>query len=237
MDQGRTTFFCLPYEIRTAIYAEAFGKTPSKSRAVLISTRIDSDSLLPLPGTLSPEHRYSCPRSGQILRVCRAIYDEALPILYSQTTFHVISQTFAGKLPSTFTEVGHPFSKHVKHLVWQIDCDLMKHLYSEDLRIASEDLMGLKSLEIRARAEGWRDSFLGEECDREKFVKGREQTIAYAAGLKALMQEGSTENTDLVEDRTFLGRGCVRLQLNRIGYGHRKPRALAANVSPTLTKC
>jgi hypothetical protein len=225
-----TNFLSLPYEIRSEIYAQAFGKS---NKGVLSTSRLDSDALLLLP-TPEAGQQYSCPRSGQLLRVCRAIYEEAIQILYSQTTFHTMSHLFAGKMPTAFATENHPFSAHVKHLIWQVDCDMMKHLYIEDLQLMKEEFANLQTLEIRARAETWRDSFLGEECDRERFVKGREQTIQYAKILRELMRDPADEDetVKVIEDRTFLGRGCVRVRLDRAGGRWRSRRGLSANVSP-----
>lgn len=222
-------FFSLPYELRNSIYAEAFGKS---NKAILATSRIDSVALLPLPNK-STDQQYTCPRSGQLLRVCRAIYEEALPVLYSRTTFHVYHQVFAGKLPCSFSEVGHPFGANIRHLIWQVDCDMMKHLYEEDLQLEAKDFANLQTLEIRARAETWRDSFLGEECDRERFVKGREQATQYAIKLKQLMQQDAPDaiGVDLVEDRTFLGRGAVLLKLSRHRGQGGAFKSLSANVS------
>ena len=193
-------FFDLPVEIRLDIYKLAFGT----GKIVLQTSRSDTDSLL--PAAASPQYR--CQRSGQLLATCRTILEEARPILYANTTFQVVTHVFAGKWPSTFTD-GASIAPFVKHLIWQVDCDMMKMMYEEDLKMQPTDFSQLSSLEIRARAETWRDSFLGEYCDRDRFIKGREQSINYARYLQRHM----SEELSLVEDRRMLGKGCVVLRL------------------------
>ena len=207
------TFFDLPVELRLDVYRRAFGK----GKVIFTTSRSDTDALLPVAVS---QQSYS-PRSAQLLRVCNTILHEARPVLYSNTTVHILSHVFAGKHPSTFTN-GHPIAPYVKHLIWQLDCDMMKHLYPEDVQLQASDLAQLSSVELRCRAETWRHSFLGEECDRDKFVTGREEAIEYAR----MLQHQMGSKADLVEDRTFLGNGCVVLKL-------RQTKAmLATNVSP-----
>jgi hypothetical protein len=193
-------FFDLPVEIRLDIYKLTFGS----GKTILQTTRSDTDSLLPLAA--SPQYR--CSRSGQLLATCRTILEEARPILYSNTTFQVTSHVFAGKWPSNFTD-GASIAPFVKHLVWQVDCDMMKMVYEDDLKMQSTDFNQLSSLELRARAETWRDSFLGEYCDRDRFIKGREQAIDYGKSLQRYM----SKSLALVEDRRLLSKGCVVLKL------------------------
>jgi hypothetical protein len=87
----------------------------------------------------------------------------------------------------------------------------MKHLYKEDLELSTGNLAQVSSLEIRCRAETWRDSYLGEQCDRERFVKGRQQVIEYAGILSGLMED----RPEVVEDRTWLGKGCVAVRMRQ----------------------
>lgn len=207
-----TNFFDLPVEIRLDIYNLTFGI----GKIILETSRSDTDSLLPVAA--SPQ--YWCPRSAQLLATCRTIRDEARPILYANTTFQVISHVFAGKWPSFFTD-GASIAPFVKHLIWQVNCDMMKTVYEDDLKMQTTDFLQLSSLEIRARAETWRDSFLGEYCDRDRFVQGREQSIKYAKYLQRQM----AKKVDLVEDRRLLGQGCVVLMLRP------QRRLLSSNVS------
>ncbi|ETN37543.1 uncharacterized protein HMPREF1541_07165 [Cyphellophora europaea CBS 101466] len=195
-----TNFFDLPTEIRLDIYKNVFGT----GRVVFSTSRSDTDSLLPRAAT----QPVSCCRSSQLLAVCKTILEEARPILYAGTTFQVVSHVFAGKLPANFSD-GALMAPYVRHLVWQVDCDMLKWMYQEDLQIRDSDLTQLSSLEVRCRAESWRDSFLGEHCDRDRFIQGREQAISYARFL----QERMANKPQLVEDRRLLGRGCVILRL------------------------
>jgi hypothetical protein len=207
-----TNFFDLPVEIRLNIYTLTFGT----GKTILETSRSDTDSLLPVAA--SPQYR--CSRSAQLLATCRTILEEARPILYANTTFQVISHVFAGKWPSFFTD-GASIAPYVKHLIWQVDCDMMKTVYEDDLKMQTTDFAQLSSLEIRARAETWRDSFLGEHCDRDRFVQGRQQSIKYAKYL----QQHMARKVDVIEDRRLLGQGCVVLKLQP------ERRLLSNNVS------
>jgi hypothetical protein len=212
-------FLDLPAEIRLSIYDLVFGN----SNTVLSAKRRGDDRYSLLPAETTALHETH--RSAQLLRVCKAIFLEALPILYSNTTFHIIAQAFAGQLPLTFTN-GHPAASQVRQLVWQLDCDMMKHYYPDELRLSPTALVQLTSLELRCRAETWRNSFLGEWCDREAFVKGREQTIEFAKTIRSLMASGEDDCVALVEDRGQLERGQVILRLAR-----GKPREVRETVS------
>ena len=207
----QASLLSLPVEIRLSIYDLVFG---SPIKAMLSAGRQDVASntetcLLPASSRLM----HPIERSSQLLRVCRTVYLEAHSLLYANTTFHVISQAFAGRLPATFTD-GFPAAQHLRNLVWQLDCDLLKHLYLDDLRLAPKSLAGLQNLELRCRSETWRESFLGEWCDREKFVKGREAMLTYAEALREVMSEG-LQKVALIEDRAQLGKGRVVLSLRR----------------------
>ncbi|KIX08008.1 uncharacterized protein Z518_02663 [Rhinocladiella mackenziei CBS 650.93] len=144
----------LPLEIRLDIYSLVFG-----CGKAVIEPKNDDDSSCLLP--LKSERQNQVPRSSQLLRVSRTILLEARPVLYANTTFHVLTQVFAGKLPSAVTN-GHPSAPYIKHLIWQLDCDMLKHVDTEELRLDSTEAGQWSSLEIRCRAEAWRYSFLGE---------------------------------------------------------------------------
>ena len=199
-------FIDLPLEIRLEIYGLVFG-----SGKTLIETKNEDDgsSLLPQNSTFQSHLQ----RSSQLLRVSKAILVEARPILYANTTFHVLTQVFAGKLPTNITN-GHPCAPYVKHLIWQLDCDILKHFYPEDLRFPLEASQW-SSFEIRCRAEMWRDSFLGEWCDREAFVKGRDQILGFANVFHLAMSGPDGAKINIIEDRSQLGRGRVIMRLSR----------------------
>ncbi|KAK5055361.1 hypothetical protein LTR84_013111 [Exophiala bonariae] len=200
-------FLSLPSEIRIEIYHLAFGHGK-----VILEAKTEDDS-----GCLIPKDskaRSPAQRSSQFLRVSRAILDEARPILYANTTFHVLAGGFAGKLPLKLTD-GHVFAPYVKNLIWQMDCDMLKHHYPEDVRLDTAQIAQWNSFELRCRAESWRDSFLGEWCDREAFVAGREQVINYARIFALAMRDPSCLELDMVEDRSQLGRGRVIVKLSR----------------------
>ncbi len=205
-EQMAPTFSTLPLEIRLEIYALVFG-----SGKAMIEAKFEDTSccLLPQHGT----YQNQAQRSSQLLRVSRTVLDEARPLLYSNTTFHVVNHAFAGKLPTRITD-GHPCAPHIKHLIWQLDCDLLKHFYPEEMRLDPTDIARWTSLEIRCRADTWRDSFLGEWCDREAFLKGRTQVVEYARLFHDAMSCRSGGSVAFVEDRSQLGRGRVILRLD-----------------------
>jgi hypothetical protein len=202
------TFLDVPVEIRLHIYSLIF----EQRTAILSATRRADDHYSLVPAAASPLHRTQ--RSSQLLRVCKTILHEARPILYANTEFRVVAQAFAGRLPCSMTN-GHPAAPHIQRLTWQLECDLLKHLYETDIDIDSTSLSQLKSLEIRCRAEAWRDSFMGEWCDRESFVTGRKQMINYASILKRLMTGANDKDVSLVEDQRQLNQGRVILRLLR----------------------
>ncbi|KIV81729.1 hypothetical protein PV11_03892 [Exophiala sideris] len=200
-------FLALPLEIRLEIYGLVFGR---RKAVIAVKNGHTSSCMLPQNSTFQTHTQ----RSSQLLRVSKSVLMEARPILYANTTFHVLNQVFAGKLPTTITN-GHPCAPFIKQLIWQVDCDLLKHFYPEDLRLDPEDTAQWNSLELRCRADTWRNSFLGEWCDRESFVKGREQVLAYARVFQNAMGTHTASNVNLIEDRSQLGRGRIILRLSR----------------------
>lgn len=223
----RFTLLSLPSEIRLEIYDLVFGRGK-----VIIDSKGDHQNscLLPRNGNVqNPGHR-----SAQLLRVCKVILSEARPILYSNSTFHVITHEFAGRLPSQVTD-GFPASRHVKNLIWQLDCDMLMLHYPEDLKLDESMIARWNSLEIRCKADSWRNSFMGEWCDREAFVKGRTQMISYAGIFQAAMSDQTDHVTvGMWEDRSQLGRGRVILKLNR-SPSPTRPLLLPPDHLPVLT--
>ncbi|OAP64120.1 hypothetical protein AYL99_00092 [Fonsecaea erecta] len=198
-------FLDLPLEIRFEIYRLVFGHGKAVVEA---KSEDDSGALMP---QLARFENHS-PRSSQLLRVNKTILLEARPVLYANTVFHVISHAFAGRLPIRITD-GHPCAPHIQHLIWQLDCDLLRHFYAEDLQLDLDEVAHWSSLEIRCRAETWRNSYLGEWCDREAFVKGRAQILEYAQVFHHAMSRSGGRIT-FAEDRRQLGRGRIILRLN-----------------------
>lgn len=200
-----STFFDLPLEIRLDIYSLVFG-----SGKVIIEPKANDESccIVPQHGILQNHP----PRSSQLLRVNRTILLEARPVLYANTVFHVVNQAFAGRLPTRVTD-GHPCAAHLKHVIWQLDCDLLKHFYPEDLCLDLGVISQWHSFEIRCRADAWRNSFIGEWCDREAFINGRAQVIEYAGEIHQAMSSRKGVDMTLIEDRSQLGRGRVILRL------------------------
>lgn len=100
-----------------------------------------------------------------------------------------------------------------------MDCDMMVHFYPEDMRIDVDHPRRWKSLELHCREGTWQNSFLGESCDRETFVKGRGQVIAYATMFQDAMSSPqlTAQRAKMVEDRSQLDRGRLIVRLRRDG--------------------
>jgi len=215
------SFLDLPIEIRLNIYTLAFGH----GKVVLHPQNQDeSSSLVPATATLQG----AVQRSSQLLRTCRTILFEARPLLYSHTTFHVVVQTFAGRLPATIIG-GHPCAPLMRHLIWQLDCDMLRRFNPEDVRIGPFDVAQLASFELRVRAQAWRNLFLGDGCDREAFLLGREQIFSYTQVLQQLMGADGTWPLSLVEDRAQFERGRVILKVQRSPRSKREVRSSGAS--------
>ncbi|KIW84716.1 hypothetical protein Z517_00104 [Fonsecaea pedrosoi CBS 271.37] len=212
------SLFDLPLEIRLDIFGLVFGQGK-----VVIESPADDDSCALIPRRAHFENHSS--RSAQLLRVNKTILLEARPILYANTVFHVMNHAFAGKLPTRITD-GHLCAPYIKHLVWQLDCDLLKHFYPEDLQFDLGEVARWSSLEIRCRAESWRNSFLGEWCDRQAFVRGKAQVLEYAQVFHHAMRRGKAGRIALVEDRSQLGRGRIILGLNSSRVTSEQQRSL-----------
>jgi hypothetical protein len=195
------TFLDLPLEIRVNIYGFVFGRSKT-----IIEAKFGDDNLSILPRQAG--YQSFCPRSSQLLRANKTILYEARPILYDNTVFHIVSQSFAGRLPTHITN-GHPCAPHIRHVIWQLDCDMLKHVYVEELQIDWAEVAWWSSFEIRCRVDAWRDSFMGEWCDREAFLNGRTQCVDYVRLFHAAMTHGSGRSYSLVEDRSQLARGRI----------------------------
>lgn len=79
----KSNFICLPPEIRLQIYREVVAMNPQTERTFCrhqgLRRYISAEAISP-----------------SVLRVCKLLYREALPIFYSMTTFHVLC-TFEGR--------------------------------------------------------------------------------------------------------------------------------------------
>jgi hypothetical protein len=199
----------LPVEIRLQIYSHLF--RPSK--VVLEAGNPASNQSCLIPAAVTTRKR-QCGRSSQLLRVCQFILFEARPILYANTTFHIMTHTFAGSLPSSLSE-GISIAEHARNLIWQVDCDILKKYHVEDFAFRQGDLGMIDSLELIAKVDTWKDSFCGEDCDREGFVRGRKSMLEYAELLQAQLETDLGSQVYLIEDQRFLGKGEVRIKLGR----------------------
>lgn len=209
-DLKPSTFLCLPVEIRLQIYAELFG-----SGKVILDGGDHQKTSCFLSSTAAPI-KTAPDRSSQLLRTCKTILYEARPVLYANTVFHVIRHTFAGSLPSSFTD-DHPSAKHICDVIWQVECDILKRWYEDDLQFHTfADWASLRSLEIRCRVDAWRGSYCGDIDQRASFTSGRDQVLQYGARLLDGMGHGNLKTFQrLVEDRRFHGKGEMRILLTK----------------------
>lgn len=204
-------FLDLPLEIRLEIYSHVFGDGVAHVDGGRQDTGSESQapSILPLPGKQLCQRQWS----AQLLRTCRIILAETRPILYQHTIFRINFQAFAGRLPVQMA-AGHPSYTLVQHIEWSLSCDLLKKYEPMDVMIGESDMHHLQSLQLTCQVENWRGSFCGEWCDREEFVRGRQQVIEFAKLLRSKMASLAKPAT-LVEDMRYLSRGRVVLRLSR----------------------
>lgn len=212
------SFFSLPIEIRLAVYEELFGQGVTFIHGGRQDTGSESQapSMLPIvKGQMQTQER-----SAQILRTCKTVLAEASPILYNNTIFRTDFQAFAGRLPVQLT-AGHPSAAKVRHLDWNLRCDLLKKFDQTELHITSEDTQSLQTIQLACQAGSWRGPVCGEWCDREVFVRGRQQVVDFAKAIQSSMR-ARAKNVTLLEDTTSLSKGRVVL---RIFQGFRTPTA------------
>lgn len=215
------SFFLLPLEIRLTVYEELFGM----GIASINGGRQDTGSEAQTPSMLPivTGQGRSQQRSAQMLRTCKTILAEASPVLYKNTIFRSTFQAFAGRLPVQLT-AGHPSAPKVRHLDWELKCDLLKKYDPAELDISREDIQSLQSVQLVCQAASWREPIYGERCDRENLAHGRGQVIDFAKALQQNMRRG-TKIVTLLEDTSTLSRGRVVLKILE-GW-----RALADHVS------
>ena len=199
----------LPIEIRLNIYTHLFDDDiayVSGGRQDVGKTAGRATMLPPLTESILPQER-----GAQLLRTCKAILAEARPVLYKHTIFRSSFQAFAGRLPTRMSN-NNPTLPHVRHLEWQLNCDLLKVYDSSDVHITATDVRNLQTVQLNCQAENWKGSLGGEWCDRKMLVKGRQQVIDFGKLLQSRMSDGQRMVT-LVEDRRYLSRGRVVLRL------------------------
>jgi len=215
------TFLQLPLEIRLDIYSHLFGDVVAHVDGGRqdTGTEAEAPSIFAKPGSQLRRQQ----RSAQLLRTCKTILVEARPILYQHTVFRINFQAFAGRLPVKMT-AENPSYPHVRHLEWSLSCDMLKRYDPTDIHIDDDEARHLQSLQLTCQAENWKGSFCGEWCDREVFVRGRQQVIDFAKVLQSKM-DSSARPVTLVEDVKYLSRGRVVTRL------FRGSRAIRSDVS------
>jgi len=207
-------FLQLPYEIRLNIYSQLFGE----GIALVDGGRQDSGNEAEFPSFLPSMTcaEFSQERSGQMLRTCKAILAEARPILYQHTTFRSTFQAYAGKLPTRMTN-GNSIFPYVRHLQWQLRCDMLKRYNPAAVEISACDVGGLQSLLLVCQTETWNSSFCGTGTDRDVYVGGREHFLDFAKLLQSKMNS-SPKPVTLLENFAHLSRGRIMLRLVRGKY-------------------
>lgn len=207
-------FLNLPFEIRLNIYDQLFGEDTAFINSGRQDTGLEAElpSLLPcsIPGP------YGRGRSGQVLRTCKEILAESRPVLYQGTLFNSVAHAFAGRLPITFVN-SNPSFAHVRHLRWQLECDLLKNYEVAAVKIDEGDVRGLESIELVCQAESWKKSVCSAWIDCDAFNQGRQQVLDFAILLQSKMNSTSKPVT-LLEDTTHISRGRIILKLIKGRY-------------------
>ena len=103
----------------------------------------------------------------------------------------------------------------MRHVIWQLDCGLLEHFYPQDFDFQKNEMEMLDSLEIRCRADKWRESFCGGLYERESFITGRKEVTEYGKLLLQGMQDDERLLATMTEDQQFLGRGELRFGFER----------------------
>ena len=203
------TLLGLPAEVRLNIYSHLFDE-----QQVFVDAGNLAGPAVMLPTRATPTR---IPDSAQVLRTCKTLRAEAEPLLYQHLTFHVSNNTFAGSLPYRVSE-GNAIAPRIRHLVWQLQCDLLKKFYFEDLAITAEEVAQLDTLEIRCRCENWRDSYHKDAVPTEQFLRNRQQVVDY---LKCLQAKAAAIGVVfiLAEDPSLLKKGELRLRLSKVMQG------------------
>lgn len=202
-------FLQLPVEIRLNVYSQLFGEGITKACGGRqdVGSEANAPNMLPVLKMSSQTGG----RGAQLLRTCKVILNEARPVLYKSTVFQSSYQAFAGKLPNQTANDNLTF-QHVKHLEWQLNCDLLKKHEPADVHIDHTDVQNLQSVQMTCQVDNWRDVFCEEWYNQGAFVRGRQQFVDFAKLLQSSMSNGKRMIT-LVEDTKHLSRGRVVLKL------------------------
>lgn len=140
------TLMHIPSEIRSLVYEFLFG-TNFTALLVTINDNSCFPTLLPELDPASAIHR-----SSQVLRVCRTIYLEALPILYDETRFHISQRTFAARIPCEYGNTGG-FATNARRVNWTMNCDILLALHDDQLPRSKEGFDRLRELRLEFRID------------------------------------------------------------------------------------
>jgi hypothetical protein len=175
----------LPVEIRILIYEMLLVGRPTPKQGPLPNTRQNAIFLHMLQH--SPRFREAEPA---ILRTCKQIYKEALPILYSH---HVFRITAPEEMMRLMAQIGPTNTKLIRALdIWvPADADIFPWLALLD--VLSKKASGLRLVEI-----GWGSKFEGLQLSLLNRPKGRGlgdnvhfvRTLASIRGLNRLILRG-----------------------------------------------
>lgn len=198
----------LPVEIRLQIYGLVFGQ----GETVLDAGEHAQISSF-ISGTAAPSST-AIGRSAQLLQTCKTVLYEARPTLYFNSVFHTIRQRFAGTLPSSFSD-AHPGAKHMGHVIWQVECDILKQWNENDLHFDNaDDWSSLQTLEVRCRLDAWQASYCDDQDGHVAFVTGREKVLTYCTWLLHAMKGARGPAFQMLsEDCRFNELGEVRMRL------------------------
>ena len=151
MAQGasKRCFLDLAFETRIEIYKYAFGHTTALIQGQEMADWRNDDTVYNVV-------KYQ-PRSAQLLRTCRPIWEEALPVLY-ENTFVVFDRDSNPIFSLDGQLTGLPSTPQIRHLELQIgrkayvDIDNWKNIAK---MIAKWNLNSLKSLTLAYFAPEW----------------------------------------------------------------------------------
>jgi hypothetical protein len=131
---GSLTLLSLPYDDRVAIYKAAFVTTdtllPIYERAAdlfllrpgtLSQTRISQDDVFDSPPATTVHYHH--PFNINLLRACKTIYNEALPILYTQNKFIITAMM---STPTFNRRISGKGLAMITDLQLRVEWDLMK---------------------------------------------------------------------------------------------------------------
>ena len=201
----------LPPELRALIYSFTFGR----ETAILDAGKQDiqdpqSLTLLPKSATIR-----SSGRTGQLLWTCKAIAQEATPILYSQTLFIFRTSAWAGRLPPRFAPENSLINfSMLRHFTLELDCQFFMRFYEEDMQIGAEQLAQLHSLTIKCHFTSVSWVMMRDEQRRAEVARSHAQIQGYINLLNDRICSLGNEVRHVL-DRSEPDLGALELELSK----------------------